>query len=84
MELCEESQVKRLTRGVHGRLHRQTEGVQGNTHPPDIADVLPLGLRVKELRVIGDSPIELENVIKDQLIQQRVQDRHFVVRAERT
>ena len=44
--------------------------------------MLRLGLRVEAWRTIGDSPIELENVIKDSSIPQRVQNRHLVVHAE--
>ena len=45
--------------------------------------MLPLELRVKAWRVIGDSPIELENVInKDRSMSQRMQNRHLVIRAK--
>ena len=80
--LCEESHVKRLTQ-VHDRRRRRAEGAQGKTHPPDIADVLRLELRVEAWQIIGDSPTELDSVInKDTSIPQRVQNRHLVVHAE--
>ena len=59
---------------MHDRRRRGAEGTQGKTHLPDVADVLPLELKVKAWLIIGDSPIELEKVI-DSLIPQRVQDR---------
>ena len=69
---------------VRERRRRRAEGVQGKTHPPDVADKLPLELKAKAWRIIGDSPTELEDVIKDLSISQRVQNRHLVILTERT
>ena len=70
---------------VHDRRRRRPEGVQGKTHPPDIADMLPLELKVEAWRTIGDSSFDLENTInKDSSIPQWMQNWHLVFRAERT
>ena len=52
-ELCEESQVKRLTRECTTDVVGELNASEGKTDPHDIADVLPLGLMVKAWRVIG-------------------------------
>ena len=67
---------------VDDRRRRRAEGAQGKTRPPDVADKLPLELMVKACQIIGHSPIELEDVIKDSSIPQRMQNRHLVIRAE--
>ena len=80
-QLCDESQVKRVTRECTIDVVGELKGSVQDT-PTRHRNILLMELRVKAWRTIGDSPFALENVInKDSSILQRVQKGHRV-RAE--
>nr|BAN37679.1 asparaginyl-tRNA synthetase, putative [Entamoeba histolytica] len=84
-ELCEPEKVKLLTRECSLEITGRLNAYAGKNHPPEIADILNLEMQVTEWKVIGESPIDLENIInKDSSIPQKMQNRHIVIRSEHT
>ncbi|KAL7718612.1 asparagine--tRNA ligase [Entamoeba marina] len=84
-ELCRSEEIKSLTREASIRVTGELKAYEGKSHPPDIIGIINLELQVKSFKIVGKSPIDLENIInKDSSIPQRMQNRHIVLRTVRT